>query len=75
VLIEGGARVAGAAISSGTVDRVDFFVAPLLIGGDGRSVLQGAGVEHLAAAPRPHDVETERLGDDVFISGYLTKLY
>jgi hypothetical protein len=38
-------------------------------------VLQGAGVEHLAAAPRLHNVEIERLGDDVFISGYLTKLY
>lgn len=75
VLIEGGARVAGAALSSGSVDRVDFFVAPLLIGGDGRSALHGTGVECLADAKRLCDVEIERLGDDVMLSGYLTRLY
>jgi diaminohydroxyphosphoribosylaminopyrimidine deaminase/5-amino-6-(5-phosphoribosylamino)uracil reductase len=32
VLIEGGAKLAGAALRAGTVDRVAFFVAPLIIG-------------------------------------------
>jgi diaminohydroxyphosphoribosylaminopyrimidine deaminase/5-amino-6-(5-phosphoribosylamino)uracil reductase len=74
VLIEGGARVAGAALASGTVDKVMFFVAPILIG-QGRSALEGWSVEELGAAPRLHNVWTERFGDDTLIGGYLTKLY
>lgn len=74
VLIEGGARVAGAALASGTVDKVQFFVAPLLIG-EGRSALEGWSVTELGAAPRLRDVWTERFGDDTMIGGYFTKLY
>jgi diaminohydroxyphosphoribosylaminopyrimidine deaminase/5-amino-6-(5-phosphoribosylamino)uracil reductase len=46
VLVEGGAQVAGAALASGTVDKVQFFVAPLLIGA-GRSALEGWSVPDL----------------------------
>ncbi|HEX8237887.1 MAG TPA: bifunctional diaminohydroxyphosphoribosylaminopyrimidine deaminase/5-amino-6-(5-phosphoribosylamino)uracil reductase RibD [Abditibacteriaceae bacterium] len=74
VLIEGGAQVAGAALASGTVDKVQFFVAPLLIG-QGRSALESWSVTELGAAPRLHDVWTEGFGDDTMIGGYLTKLY
>jgi diaminohydroxyphosphoribosylaminopyrimidine deaminase/5-amino-6-(5-phosphoribosylamino)uracil reductase len=74
VLIEGGAQVAGAALASGTVDKVLFFVAPILVG-QGRSALEGWSVDELGAAPRLHDVWTERFGDDTLIGGYLTKLH
>jgi diaminohydroxyphosphoribosylaminopyrimidine deaminase/5-amino-6-(5-phosphoribosylamino)uracil reductase len=74
VLIEGGAHVAGAALASGTVDKVQFFVAPLLIG-EGRSALEGWSVTELGTAPRLRDVWTERFGDDTMIGGYFAKLY
>ncbi|HVF09475.1 MAG TPA: bifunctional diaminohydroxyphosphoribosylaminopyrimidine deaminase/5-amino-6-(5-phosphoribosylamino)uracil reductase RibD [Abditibacteriaceae bacterium] len=70
ILIEGGARVAGAALEAGLVDKVIFFIAPILVG-EGVAVLDGTGVDRLADAHRLRDVQVERVGDDVKISGYL----
>jgi len=70
ILIEGGAHVAGAALAAGIVDKVVFFVAPVLIG-DGQNVLQGVGTNSLAEAWRLRDVQVERVGADIMISGYL----
>lgn len=69
VLIEGGAHIAGSALQAGIVDRVVFFVAPLLIG-EGRGALAGFAADELAGAPRLRDVEVERTGDDVMVAGY-----
>jgi diaminohydroxyphosphoribosylaminopyrimidine deaminase/5-amino-6-(5-phosphoribosylamino)uracil reductase len=69
VLIEGGARVASSALHAGVVDKVTWFVAPLLIG-QGREALGEYSVEKLADAPRLRDVQVERLGEDILVSGY-----
>jgi diaminohydroxyphosphoribosylaminopyrimidine deaminase/5-amino-6-(5-phosphoribosylamino)uracil reductase len=74
VLIEGGAQVAGAALASGTVDKVQFFIAPLLLG-EGRSALESWNVTELGTAPRLHNVWTEQFDEDTMIGGYLTKIY
>ncbi len=70
LLIEGGARVAGSALRAGVVDKVAWFVAPLLMG-EGKSALGGFAVENLGAAPRLSLVQTRTVGDDVLIEGYL----
>jgi diaminohydroxyphosphoribosylaminopyrimidine deaminase/5-amino-6-(5-phosphoribosylamino)uracil reductase len=70
ILIEGGAHVAGAALEMGLVDKIVFFIAPMLVG-EGMSVLSGTAVERIADAHRLYDVQVERTGDDVMISGYL----
>ena len=70
VLIEGGSRVAGSALSAGVVQKAAFFVAPLLIG-EGKSALSGFEIEDLRAAPRLRDVVIEPLGSDVYIEGNL----
>ncbi len=70
VLIEGGARVAGSAIRAGAVQKVAFFVAPLLMGA-GKSALSGFEIEDLALAPRLKEPRVEVLGDDVLVEGYL----
>jgi diaminohydroxyphosphoribosylaminopyrimidine deaminase / 5-amino-6-(5-phosphoribosylamino)uracil reductase len=70
LLVEGGAGVAGAFLQAKLVNKAAFFVAPLLIG-RGLSVSGSFAVESLNAAPRLRDVQTERLGDDVLITGYL----
>lgn len=70
LLIEGGARVAGSALRAGIVDKVAWFVAPMLMG-QGKSALSGFEVEQLARAPRLSLVQTKNLGDDVLIEGYL----
>lgn len=64
VLLEGGATLAAAALRDGLVDRVCVFLAPTLIGGDGRPLLASLGVDRLRAAPRLRWRAVERLGDD-----------
>lgn len=70
VLIEGGARVATSALKSAVIDKVVWFVAPRLIG-TGRAALAEYSVPNLAQAPRLANVQTEQIGDDVMVIGYL----
>lgn len=51
ILVEAGSRVAGAALRSGLVDRIEWFRAPVVLGGDGRPVLDAMGFERLDEAP------------------------
>lgn len=64
-LVEGGGGLAAALLAAGLVDRMHFFLAPLLIGGDGRAVLAGLGVERLRDALRPARFSARRLGPDL----------
>lgn len=52
LLVEGGAGLAAALLRSRLVDRLAWFDAPLLIGGDGRPALAGLGILELSAAIR-----------------------
>lgn len=70
ILIEGGARVAGSALRAGVVDKVAWFVAPMLIG-QGKSALAGFSIEYLGEAPRLKLAQTKSLGADVLVEGYL----
>ncbi len=51
VLVEGGGQVAGSVLAAGLADRVAWFRAPRLIGGDGVAAAAVFGVETLADAP------------------------
>ena len=68
LLVEGGGGLAAALLRARLVDRMHFFVAPLLIGGDGRAVLGGLGVERLEAALRPARLTWHRLGPDLHVT-------
>lgn len=71
VLVEGGATVAGLLVDARLIDKVTFFVAPLIIGGrDARTAIAGEGAARLADALRLRDVEITRRGDDLEITGY-----
>jgi diaminohydroxyphosphoribosylaminopyrimidine deaminase/5-amino-6-(5-phosphoribosylamino)uracil reductase len=71
VLVEGGANIAGAFIDRGLVDKVTFFVAPMIIGGrDATLAVAGKGAEKIADAVRLSDVETRRHAHDLEITGY-----
>ncbi|MGD9572143.1 MAG: bifunctional diaminohydroxyphosphoribosylaminopyrimidine deaminase/5-amino-6-(5-phosphoribosylamino)uracil reductase RibD [Thermoleophilia bacterium] len=73
--VEGGAGLAGALVEAGAVDRVAWFLAPMLIGGAGApAAIGGDGVAVLADAPRLRDVEVERVGEDVLVTGRLRAL-
>jgi len=51
VMVEAGAKIAAAAIAADLVDRIEWFRAPVLLGGDGLPVLAALGLETLDKAP------------------------
>ncbi|NLU81239.1 bifunctional diaminohydroxyphosphoribosylaminopyrimidine deaminase/5-amino-6-(5-phosphoribosylamino)uracil reductase RibD [Rhodococcus sp. HNM0569] len=67
VLVEGGPRLAGAFLAAGMVDRIQAFVAPLVLGA-GASTAVDAGVDTLAAAHRFTTESVETIGPDVLLS-------
>ena len=72
VLVEGGTTVAGLFLDAGLVEKVSFFIAPLIIGGhEARASIGGTGAPLVADATRLRDVEIKRHGEDVEITGYL----
>jgi diaminohydroxyphosphoribosylaminopyrimidine deaminase / 5-amino-6-(5-phosphoribosylamino)uracil reductase len=75
VLVEGGAGLAASLLAANAVDRVAWFVAPILIGGTAAPGAVGdPGALALADAPRLDDVDIARVGDDVLITGRLRPL-
>ena len=64
VLVEGGARLAGALMKAGLVDRIAWFRAPLALGGDGVPALEPLGIADPAAAAKWKLVDTRRVGAD-----------
>jgi diaminohydroxyphosphoribosylaminopyrimidine deaminase/5-amino-6-(5-phosphoribosylamino)uracil reductase len=67
LLLEGGAALAGAFREAEEVDELRLFIAPLLLGGEGRPLYEGAGATRVEGATRPLAVETERSGEDVLV--------
>jgi diaminohydroxyphosphoribosylaminopyrimidine deaminase / 5-amino-6-(5-phosphoribosylamino)uracil reductase len=65
VLVEGGGGLAAALLVAGLVDRVAWFRAALVLGGDGLPAIAALGLTALAAAPRFTRVALETVGDDV----------
>jgi diaminohydroxyphosphoribosylaminopyrimidine deaminase/5-amino-6-(5-phosphoribosylamino)uracil reductase len=71
VLVEGGPFLAGLLLDAGLVNKVTFFVAPMIIGGqDAPSAIAGAGAEKIADALQLENVEVVQRGRDVEITGY-----
>ena len=72
VLVEGGALIHGSAFSARIVDKVAWFIAPKIIGGqDAPSPVGGLGVDTPAEATALERVKVSRLGVDLLIEGYL----
>ena len=68
VLIEGGGEVLAGALAERLVDRIVFFVAPLLIGGRGSpGSVGGPGVPRLSQAVRLKHLMCTRVGPDLCV--------
>ncbi len=71
IFLEGGANVAGAFLDRKLIDKITFFIAPMLIGGrDAAPAISGAGAEKIADALQLADIELRRHGRDFEITGY-----
>jgi diaminohydroxyphosphoribosylaminopyrimidine deaminase/5-amino-6-(5-phosphoribosylamino)uracil reductase len=74
VLVEGGPSLAGLLLEAGLINKISFFVAPLIIGGqDAPSAIAGSGIEKIADAVRLERVEVHPHDADVEITGYPAK--
>ena len=69
LLVEGGARLAGAFLRDALVEEIAAFVAPKIIGGEGAlSPVGGEGFRKLAESLSLSDLRHEALGEDLFLS-------
>lgn len=66
LMIEGGGRVAACFVSAGLVDAIEWFRAPILLGGDGRPGVAALNLARLAHAPQYRRLAVEPLGDDLW---------
>jgi diaminohydroxyphosphoribosylaminopyrimidine deaminase/5-amino-6-(5-phosphoribosylamino)uracil reductase len=73
LLIEGGGRVFASALSAGIVDKVLFFYAPKILGGDdGIPICKGPGADLMDNCIPVKDIRVRRFGDDIMVEGYIT---
>ena len=74
LLIEGGSRVLASAFKAGIVDKVLFFYAPKILGGDdGVPICSGPGAELMNQSTAVKEIAVQRFADDVLIEGYIEK--
>lgn len=68
MLIEGGGALAAGFVKAGLVDRIEWFRAPILLGGDGRPCLGDLGLEALTSAPTYERTRVREVGTDLWES-------
>ncbi len=72
LLIEGGSSLNAHALEDGIVDKIMFFIAPIIIGGrESFSAIGGKNFKKLEEAYRLKDISIKRIGEDFLIQGYL----
>ena len=66
LFVEGGGQVAASFLRCGLVDRLEWFRAPMIIGGEGRPGVGALAVQALSQAPKLKRVDLQLLGPDVW---------
>jgi diaminohydroxyphosphoribosylaminopyrimidine deaminase/5-amino-6-(5-phosphoribosylamino)uracil reductase len=64
LLVEGGGRLAAALLRAGLVNRLVWFHAPVLLGGDGLAAVAPLGLDTLDVMPRFERLTAEIVGED-----------
>ena len=65
IFLEGGGQLAASFLKAGLVDTIQWFRAPVLIGGDGLPSLGALGLTAMPAASHWSITATERIGPDI----------
>lgn len=71
ILVEAGSAFSAALLKEGVVDKCVFFIAPVIIGGDGLPAIGGLGIDKIRKALKLYKVRYETFGDDILMEGYL----
>jgi len=70
VLLEGGGGLAGTLLNERFVDKIEFFIAPKFVGGNGPSPLSGLHIQHMADALELHNLHIDMNSGDLHVTGY-----
>jgi diaminohydroxyphosphoribosylaminopyrimidine deaminase/5-amino-6-(5-phosphoribosylamino)uracil reductase len=74
LLVEGGGGVLASALKDGIADKILFFYAPKILGGDdGVPICRGPGASAISDAVALENIRVRRFDDDVMIEGYIKK--
>jgi diaminohydroxyphosphoribosylaminopyrimidine deaminase / 5-amino-6-(5-phosphoribosylamino)uracil reductase len=74
VLVEGGSELNASALQEGIVDKVFFFMAPRIMGGqDSKGSIGGRSPRHLGDTIPIEDVKVRRIGPDLLVEGYISR--
>lgn len=72
ILVEGGANINASVLEENLVDKIKWFIAPKIIGGnDAPGPVGGIGVADVNHATLFEDIKMENIGEDILISAYL----
>ena len=72
LLVEGGGQVNGAFLDEGLIDKFLLFLSPRLMGDPkALGIFGGRGVSNLDEAVAVGKIRTKRIGEDIFVEGYL----
>lgn len=66
VFVEGGGQVAASFIRCGLVNAIEWFRAPIMLGGEGRPALGSLAVAELSQAPRFRRIALEAMAEDLW---------
>lgn len=65
LLVEGGGTLAASFLRLDAVDVIEWFRAPIILGGDSRGSIGDLGLEYMNLAKRFNRIEIRDLGDDI----------
>ena len=72
VILEGGSQIAASALEQQLVDKVMWFIAPKVVGGQqAPSPIGGMGIDQMSQALELKNIKIKSFGDDISIEAYL----
>jgi diaminohydroxyphosphoribosylaminopyrimidine deaminase/5-amino-6-(5-phosphoribosylamino)uracil reductase len=72
ILVEGGSKINGSFLDEGLIDKFLLFLSPKWLGDpQAPGIFGGRGVSSLKEAVELKETKTKRIGEDIFVEGYL----
>jgi diaminohydroxyphosphoribosylaminopyrimidine deaminase/5-amino-6-(5-phosphoribosylamino)uracil reductase len=71
LIVEGGSTLAASAVKQGVVDKIFYFISPMILGGDGLPSIAALGIKNLGKGIKLSEISIKRLGRDIMVEGYI----
>lgn len=71
ILIEGGSKVFTTFIQSGLVNKLQLFIAPIIIGNSGIPLFSQLPIKKIEEAQKLEKIQIEKVGDDILYTAYI----